>query len=873
MSIEYVIEVCAVELVKEKIILLTLYYNGKKEDLFYEKLEIILNYINNKFSKYKVIIGGDFNTDMLQKNTKNNTSKRNKKNKLSNLMLQYKFQQQINCPTRITKTTSTCLDLIFLNFNTDNLSTTVQELGLSDHSGTIIHLNLPKQAKQTIWYTEKRQFNTKNIEDFRQQLALHDWINIFKVDKDINYNYNTFHNTLINILDNCIPKKVTKLKTCYKKHWLTVGIKKSCYNKRLLKFHITRSDNETLRAYYRKYEKTLKKVVTTSKKLHYINKIKQSQNKIKTMWHIVRERTNKATCKLKSNIKLNINNKITSEPKQIADIFNNHFASVGQDLFQNAKGLPVLHPSDNSIYLSQVTLGEVYTIIKNLKNKLSHGVDELPPTLFKQCAKEFTYPLTILINQSFEEGAFPEMLKKSLIKPIHKKESKTDPSNYRPIALLPTSSKIFERAMYDRIYKFCEKYNIFSECQNGFRKNKSTILAVYKYIQEIHNIINNKKYAIGILLDMSKAYDRVQYNILLNKLYGIGIRGPCHNWLKSYLSNRQQIIEIEYFNDKMHRIEKIRSNTKIVNASIPQGSVLGCLLFLVYINDLAEVLNESCVMFADDISILISSQNSINLNEKINNILDKTTSWLTEHNLQINLSKTKLMSFHPYQKPQLNLKLNNNSSTLDTVNEHTLLGLVIDTHVSWKPHTEKIHRKLSSFMYALREVKKTTDVATAITTYYAYAYAWLSYGVILWGGSTDAPSLLILQKKLIRIIVNIEATESCKSYFEKYKILTLPCIYIFELCKFVRKYPNFYTKRDDHITKHHLRYRNKLMLPASKMTHHSSSPLVMSIKIYNKLPDSIKSISNDNHFTNKLKELLIRKCYYNISEYLEDKHL
>lgn len=654
---------------------------------------------------------------------------------------------------------------------------------------------------------------------------------------------------------------------------VTVGIRKSCYNKRLLKFHVTRSNNEILRTYYKNYEKTLKKVVTTSKKIHYINKIKQSQNKIKTMWHIVRERTNKVNIKIKSIIKLSKYNKITSEPKEVADIFNNHFASVGQENYQNAKGLPVLHPSENSIFLSQVTLEEIYKILKKLNNKLSHGVDELPPTLFKHCAKELAYPFTILINQSFEEGIFPELLKRSLIKPIHKRETKTDPNNYRPIALLPTSTKIFEKAMYDRIYKFCEKYKIFSESQNGFRKNKSTILAVYKYIQEIHDIINNKKYAIGILLDMSKAYDRVQNNILLDKLYDIGIRGPCHNWFKSYLNNRKQIVEIEHFNEKLHKIEKIRSNTITVNASIPQGSVLSCLLFLVYINDFAEALNESCVMFADDISVLIPSQNSINLNEKIKNILEKTTTWLSKHNLQINLSKTKLMTFHPYQKPQLDLNVNNDNITLEIVNEHTLLGLVIDRHVNWKNHIQKLHRKLSSFMYALREIKKTTDVATAITTYYAYAYAWLSYGVILWGGSTEAPGLLTMQKKLIRIIVNIEDTESCKPYFEKYKILTLPSIYILELCKFVRKYPNLYTKRDDHLTKRYLRPRNKLLLPASKMKHHSSSPLAMSTKIFNKLPDSIKNIKNEKHFTKNLKQLLTRKCYYTISEYLEDKNL
>lgn len=132
------------------------------------------------------------------------------------------------------------------------------------------------------------------------------------------------------------------------------------------------------------------------------------------------------------------------------------------------------------------------------------------------------------------------------------------------------------------------------------RKKLSTISAVYKYIQEVHNIINNKEYAVGILLDMTKAYDKVQYNILLNKLNGIGIRGITHKWFTSYLQNREQFVEIEYYNNKTNEINNIRSDSKIINASIPQGSILGCFLFLIYINDLPKIIEETCVLFADD---------------------------------------------------------------------------------------------------------------------------------------------------------------------------------------------------------------------------------------------------------------------------------
>lgn len=242
---------------------------------------------------------------------------------------------------------------------------------------------------------------------------------------------------------------------------------------------------------------------------------------------------------------------------------------------------------------------------------------------------------------------------------------------------------------------------------------------------------------------------------------------------------------------------------------------------------------------------------------------------MNDHNLKINLSKTKIITFHPHQKATLNLKIYHNGTTLESVKEFRLLGIDIDTNLNWKAHVHRMRSKLSSFSYALREIKKTTNIETAITTYYAYAHAWLSYGIILWGNSTDAASLFTLQKKLIRIIANIDQTDSCRPYFLKYKILTLPSLYILEICKFVRKYKELYTKRKDLPCKYLLRQKNKLVLPTSRLKLNSSSTFSSSIKIYNKLPDMLKNESNDIIFSQKLKQFLTSKCYYTINEYFD----
>lgn len=313
-----------------------------------------------------------------------------------------------------------------------------------------------------------------------------------------------------------------------------------------------------------------------------------------------------------------------------------------------------------------------------------------------------------------------------------------------------------------------------------------------------------------------------------------------------------------------------RSKPIKINNSIPQGSVLGCILFLIYINDLPKSINQSCVLFADDISLITSCKTNINLNEQLTDIFNNIANWMTDHNLDINYTKTKIMQFRPYQKTPLDINFIYNNTKLECVNTFTLLGLNIDTNINWKNHVQKITKKLSSFTYALKELRKATDLSTSLSAYYAYAYAWIRYGIILWGNSVDAQDLFITQKKCIRILSNIKVPETCRPCFRKLKILTLISIYILEICKFVRKYPQYFLKQSDFPRRFKSRYEHNLVLPTSKLSIHSSGPNVMAVKIYNKIPEKIKLLEKYNIFERQLKEMLIEKTYYTLDEYFND---
>lgn len=344
---------------------------------------------------------------------------------------------------------------------------------------------------------------------------------------------------------------------------------------------------------------------------------------------------------------------------------------------------------------------------------------------------------------------------------------------------------------------------------------------------------------------------------------------------RTYLENRKQYVEIENYDWHTGFINIARSTPTLINHSIPQGSVLGCILFLIYINDLPKSINEACVLFADDISILTSCIDTHNLNNNLTDILNNIINWMTDHNLDLNFAKTKIMQFRPYQKAPLDINFVYNNNRLESIDAATLLGLQLDSYLNWKSHIQKIKTKLSSFVYALRELRRATDANTALTAYFAYAYSWFRYGIILWGNSSMIEDLFILQKKCIRILANIKTPNISKPYFHKpffikYKILTISSIYILETCKFVKKYPFFFKKETDMPRRYPTRFQHNLVMTKSRIKMHSSSPNSMAIKIFNKLPVGLKEEENEHTFEKSLKNLLIKKSYYSLDEFLKE---
>ena len=372
---------------------------------------------------------------------------------------------------------------------------------------------------------------------------------------------------------------------------------------------------------------------------------------------------------------------------------------------------------------------------------------------------------------------------------------------------------------------------------------------------------------IALYMDMSKAFDRVNHKILLNKLYAFGIRGNVHKLIESYLSDRKQIVELKRISPITRTEEVFTSEVRNITSGVPQGSILGPLFFIIYINDISTVTMHHMTLFADDSTILLAGNDRTALEFDLNNTLTTIIKWLEENDLKINLGKTKIMNFRQRAKSDTNLNLHYDQTNINEIEVTKFLGLYIDNKVNWKAHINEVCKRLSRSSYALYRLKKSVNQPTLLTAYHGYVASILRYGIIFWGNSVEKERAFRAQKRCIRSMCNLQQMDSCKPYFISLKLLTLPSLYIYETVIFLKSNPDlfeFYTRS---------RHKDNLRIVPSKTKLLHQSIFCMAPHIYNNLPPFLKNISDVNTFKKKLQHLLIAKCYYSIREYLNDKTL
>ena len=361
--------------------------------------------------------------------------------------------------------------------------------------------------------------------------------------------------------------------------------------------------------------------------------------------------------------------------------------------------------------------------------------------------------------------------------PLFKSGDKSTFTNYRPISILPAFSKILERIVYNRILSYLNERNILSDSQFGFRKNHSTEYALSMLYDRLSNAIDNNEYTAGIFLDLSKAFDTVNHQILLEKLNHYGIRGVAHSWISSYLSNRKQFVQYD----------SVCSAHSVISCGVPQGSILGPLLFLIYINDLCNVSKVlDFILFADDTNIFFSHRNEDYLQNTLNVELDNVTNWCQANRLSINIKKSKFMLFKPRQKKQnLDISITLTSHAIERVKDIVFLGVILDENLTWKPHIAHVSRKISKSIGVIYKSSFCLSPSSLRTLYFSLIYPYLVYCISVWGStySSNLNRIFILQKKCIRIISKSSYDAHTEPLFKALRILKFADIYKFQVGK------------------------------------------------------------------------------------------
>jgi hypothetical protein len=599
---------------------------------------------------------------------------------------------------------------------------------------------------------------------------------------------------------------------------------------------------------------------------------------MKSTWKIINEEGGKP--KQGTDIQsLMMDNNAEMNLSKTADNFNKYFISVA-DFINSDKNKNVNSSATYPLqYLSNsfrrpfrkiswqyASTHEVEKIIKTLRTKNSYGYDEISNRIIKLSAPFILSPLTYICNAILETGVFPDRLKYATIKPIYKKGNTQDISNYRPISLLTSFSKIIEKLIYARLLTNIDNNNILVGEQYGFRTQSSTEKAAFSSINNILTAKNNNQRVGGIFCDLQKAFDCVNHEILLDKLEFYGIEGKFKTLIKSYLTSRYQRVTLGNLSNSTNS-----SKWERINCGVPQGSILGPLFFLFYINDLPKIIKKDnkIVLFADDTSILIIDKKTPDFNRNINQTFYDVNTWFKDNLLTLNVSKTQYIEFKTKKYFNIHTQINYEQKYLTNSTETKFLGLIIDDTLSWKQHTEQLASKLSSACYAWRNIRHMVSLDILRMIYFAHIHSIVSYGIIFWGNSYYSNKIFILQKKIIRIITNTKSRNSCRELFKNLEIMTLYSQYIYSILLFTVNNKYLFDSNNE-IHPYRTRHNNDLHLPTVNLAKFNKGAYISGIKAFNHLPQYIKALVNDVEcFKSTLRKFLYQHSFYSVAEYYD----
>ena len=771
-----------------------------------------------------IVVSGDFNIDLLQIND------RVKYQKYFDVFVTNSLFPLITLPTRESKHSSTLIDQIFCklkNFR-DLDSSGILISSLADHYPCFALLDICKKKNHKPKFITINNKNEQALASFCTEVetSLNKWQINNDLMTDPNENYNIFEKIILDAKTKHLSPKSVRFKKYKHKisPWINNDILRSIkerddLHKTLVSTASDAPNHDMLKHDLQNLKATLKKKIRCAKAKYYADIFDKNKSNIRHTWAAIKEILGKFKNKHEFPDYFTLDGKMISDSLSIANCFNIFFSKVGLKLAENityngTKSVSsyLKHHVTSCFHFECVTPATVNKYISELAAKNSCGPDNISSILLKRLATHVVSPLTVMINQSLCTGIFPEKLKVAKVIPLYKKGDNHLFDNYRPISLLSTVSKIFEKTVFTQVYNYFCTHKLFYESQYGFRKCHSTELAAIELVDRLSNYLDAGKVPVSVFLDLSKEFDTLNHTILIEKLRYYGLNDTSLNWFHSYLLDRLQFTEYN----------SVCSDVVTLSTGVPQGSILGPLLFIIYMNDIqAATSNFKAILYADDTNLVsplcsFSSSNSMNSNNlsevtaSINNELSCVQEWLLINKLSVNVNKTKFMIFH-HPHPQRKIEhlvpaLELNSEPLERVSKFNFLGLTLDEHISWKPNVQKIANKISRIIGILRRLKNILPTPVLITLYDTLILPHFHYGLLNWGFCMGR--LQLLQKRSVRVISGSNYNAHTDPLFKKLRLVKLADLFTLNVLKMYYKFkharlPPYVENMFENFSRHH----------------------------------------------------------------------
>ena len=726
--------------------------NAANPQSYIDNLECKLKLLEKHKNKIIVFLG-DTNLDLLKYDS-NDMVRR-----YFDLLQEHGFAPLISRPTRITNHSATLIDHIFTNSCTAVTKSGIITADITDHLAPYANIIIDRHKHCKRNYESipdtYREISEGNLDKFKQKISETDWNYIGEI-YGADEKYAKFEEKYNEIYSDCFPVK-TRTKKCRKieQPWILPWLKCACDRKNNLYWKFVKEPSVENEQIYHKMKVFVAKHIRKAKAKYHADYFKRFSNDGRKQWQMISSLLNRGTkCKRDIN-KLLIGDETITDSKEIARKFNEFFCNIAQNL-KDSMNLSTDDPQQLPLYLKnssrclvdmsnvECTLEEIQNYIKSLKNKATSDLAVGP---LKHVYREISPVIHDLVTCSFAQGIFPEPLKCAKVIPLHKNGPKTDAGNYRPISLLSVFSKIYERAMHVKLIEHLNINNILHNSQYGFRAGHSCEHALFEAQNDLTLALDRKQIALLLLVDFSKAFDMVDHKILLKKLEHYGIRGTVLQWFASYLTNRQQYVHVNNQNS-----EKLP-----LKYSVPQGSILGPTLFIIYINDLPGIFKQAkFIFFADDANIIVKGESIGEVQEKINRLQSLLDEWVRNNGLKLNIKKTKFMVFTNKKVDMNRIEVTLDNTKIKMSDEERFLGVIMDSKLNWKVHIKKLASKISRNAGILYKLKGIVPNKVLKMIYNSFIQSHLNYCSCIWGLGSKASikCIFIAQKKAIRAIEN-----------------------------------------------------------------------------------------------------------------------